>query len=72
MAKVCVFNCADIEFDVYDSERIPIGVADSKYYITPKMIDEVDVWRKIKGVFRVTTAEHMEELIAVGLIGEYR
>lgn len=71
MALACVFECDTIEFDVYDSERVPVGKSTYKYYVTPSRVSEIEQWLRLRNLDKVTTRTHMEELIAIGLIGEY-
>jgi len=71
MAKLLTYKCAGIEFDFYDTERVPVIKSDVKYFMTPGRLKEVCEWMKIRTVTSVTTSEHMEELIAIGLLGEY-
>ena len=71
MGKLVTFRCAGIEFDVYDSERVPVGLSECKYFITPDKIKLVEQWSKINGIDKVRTAEQMHTLISVKLIGVY-
>ena len=71
MAKLLTYKCADILFDLYDTERVPVIKSDIKYYITPKRLDEVCEWLDSCNDTKITTIDQMEILIAIGLIGEY-
>ena len=71
MGKVATFCCAGTEFDVYDSERVPVGLSKYKYYITPNKVKLVEQWIKINGIDKVRTAEQMRMLISTKLIGVY-
>ena len=72
MAIIGVFRCADIDFDIHDSERIPIGLSAEKYYITPKKIDLVEQWLTTNNLEKVETKEQVELLISLKLIGTYK
>jgi hypothetical protein len=71
MARLLTFECAGIAFDVYDTDRIPVGKSKYKYFITPAMISAVEKWIKDSGVDKVRTREQMEQLISMGFIGAY-
>jgi len=72
MSKLLTYKCADFIFDFYDSERVPIIKSDIKYFMTPGRLDEVYEWMSMRGFSKVTTNNQMEELLAIGLLGEYR
>ena len=71
MAKVASFLCADIPFDIYDGERVPLGNNKHSYYITPKMLINIEVWMIENFILKIKTKEQMNELISRGLIGTY-
>ena len=71
MARLLTYKCAGIEFDFYDTERVPIIKSAVKYFMTPSRLDEVCEWMKIRNITSVTASDQMEELIAIGLLGEY-
>lgn len=71
MAYQCSFKCADIIFDIFDTERVPIGLTKNEYYITPKKAMGVELWLAENGLDKVRTMEQIETLIFIGLIGIY-
>ena len=72
MALVCKVVCDGVIIDVYDSERIPIGTSQNKYYLTPSMLPEIKEWLKINNLEKIMTVDHIESLLSVGLVGEYK
>jgi len=71
VARILTYKCAEIEFDFYDTERVPVIKSETKYYLTPKRLDEVCDWLGMSNLKKITTTDQMEILIAIGLIGEY-
>lgn len=71
MALICSMNCDDVIFDIYDNERIPIGLSKNKYYVTPKLSNNIQLWMLSEYVEKVGTKEQMAELIKLGFIGTY-
>ena len=71
MAYQCSFKCEDIIFDIFDTERVPIGLTKNDYYITPKMAAGVELWLLENKLDKVRTMEQIETLIFIGLIGIY-
>ena len=71
MSLLCSYNCAEVKFDVYDSERILVGKSKYKYFVTPSRIKDIEDWMRRRDVLKIETDDHMEELIALGLLGEY-
>jgi len=64
-------NCAGIIIDIYDTERVPIGVSKNQYYLTPSAVEDIRFWMFDKGINKVTTLEEMQELIRLGYIKNY-
>ncbi len=71
MAYQCSFKCEDIIFDIFDTERVPIGLTKNKYYITPKKAVEVELWLLENKLDKVRTREQVEVLISKEFIGIY-
>jgi hypothetical protein len=71
MAYQCSFKCADIIFDIFDTERVPVGVTKNKYFITPKKAIDAELWVIENKIDKVRTNEQMEMLISKGIIGTY-
>jgi len=71
MSKVLTYKCADFVFDFYSSERVPNIKSDVKYFMTPGRLNDVCEWMSMRGFSEVSTNDQMEELIAIGLVGEY-
>ena len=71
MAYQCSFKCEDIIFDIFDTERVPVGLTKNKYYITPKKAIGVELWLTESGLDKIRTKEQMETLISKGLVGVY-
>jgi hypothetical protein len=64
-------KCADTIFDIYDTERVPVGISKNQYYVTPSMIDDIRFWMFDKGINRISTNEELQELIRIGYIKSY-
>jgi len=71
MSKVCSFSCAGYIFDIYDNDRIPVGLSKNKYYVVPSMHDNLKLWMFDKAIEKISTKEHMQELIEIGYIKTY-
>jgi hypothetical protein len=71
LALLASYLCAGIEFDIYDSERVPVGKSKYKYFVTPRRIDLIEHWMFENFVLHITKPEQMHELIEKNLIGTY-
>ena len=71
MGIVVSFRCAGIEFDLHDSERIPVGLSSLKYYVTPHRMELIEQWLRINSHPKVCTKQQMHQLISMKLIGTY-
>ena len=71
MGKVAVFCCDEINFDVYDSERIPIGKSENLYYVTPSRLDLIAQWLTINDIDKIRTKNQIQTLISLKLIATY-
>ena len=71
MGKIAVFRCANIDLDVYDSERIPVGMSENLYYVTPHRIDLIEQWINVNGIDKIRTKEQVQQLVSLELIGVY-
>ena len=71
MPLFCSMNCAGVIFDIYDGERVPLGMSKNKYYVTPSLGQNIKAWMAASCVDKVKTFEQMQELIQKGLIGSY-
>jgi hypothetical protein len=72
MAYCCSYKCCDVIFDVFDSERVLLGVTKNKYYVTPSLMDRIDAWMIENMIIMITKQEDMEELISRGLVAQYK
>ena len=71
MARQASMKCAGVVFDIYDSERVPVGISKNNYYVTPNVLEDIRFWMFDKGINKVTTLEEMQELIRLGYIKDY-
>ncbi len=72
MSKLISFKCNDIVFDVYDTERIPMGAHKYKYYITPRRYALIEAWRIKNDIFDpISSKEQLDYLIDNDFIGTY-
>jgi hypothetical protein len=72
MAKILTFKCEDVIFDVYDSERVPMGEHKYLYFITPKRFAKIEVWRITNNIeSKISTKEQLDYLIVNDYIGTY-
>ena len=71
MSLLCSFNCCDTIFDVYSSERVPVGLTKNKYYITPKRLALIEAWMIRSNVDKIISKDMIEHLINNKLITEY-
>ena len=71
MGRIVTFRCASIKFDFYDSERVPVGLSECKYYLTPHRLELIERWIKVNGFDKIRTKEQMQMLISTKLLGTY-
>lgn len=72
MALLCSYACAGYSFDVYDSERVPVGKSSYKYYVTPRRMTLIEQWMYDNFVMKIDKPEQVQELIDKGFIGVYQ
>lgn len=71
MPLTCVMRCGNIIFDVYNTERVPLGISKNKYYVTPESAQDIRFWMWNNNVEKVSSEKHMRELIELGYIRNY-
>ena len=71
MAYKGSFECAGLIFDIFDTERVPVGLTSNKYYITPMLATRVEIWLIKNNINKVENKDHMATLISQGLLGVY-
>jgi len=71
MPYLCSFKCIDIVFDIFDTERVPIGVTKNKYFVTPQRAMNIEIWMLKNNIDKIKTKEQLELLISNNLLGIY-
>jgi hypothetical protein len=71
MALVGIMKCAGILLDIYDSERVPVGISKNKYYMTPRRTDLANKWLWENGLDKITTVEQIQKLADDKILGAY-
>ena len=71
MARQASMKCVGMIIDIYDTERVPLGVSKNQYYLTPSAVEDIRFWMFDKGINKVTTLEEVQELIRLGYIKDY-
>ena len=71
MPRIAEFKCAGTIFDIYDSERVPVGVSSNKYYITPNRTVLAHQWLWENGLDKIRTPEHVQALVSKNILGVY-
>jgi hypothetical protein len=72
MSKICSFRCLDVEFDVFDTERVPLTKGDYPYFITPSRFAKIEMWRHENGSVQINSKEQLDFLIENDYIGTYK
>jgi hypothetical protein len=71
MAYICSYKCADIIFDIFDSDRIRKDDCVNLFYITPIRISKVQQYLKDNSLNKITTQDQIDDLIKKDYIGMY-
>jgi hypothetical protein len=71
MSYICSYKCADVKFDVYDTERINKSITNYLFYITPNKLVEVQKYLIENNIPFIDSPEQMNLLIEKNLIGIY-
>lgn len=71
MAYLGSYNCSDVIFDIYDSERIPVNKTKNEHYVTPKRLIKIEVWMIKNNIYKIDSIDIVNTLIKENMIGTY-
>ena len=71
MSLLCSFKCFDIILDLHDTERVPIGTTDHKYYLTPKKLASIEAWMIRNNISKIDSEDLVHNLIQKNMIASF-
>jgi hypothetical protein len=71
MAMVGSYQCEDVIFDIYNSEKVPIIKKPGRYFVTPSRVKAIQLWASNLGIFKISTKEQLNKIIGLGLLVKY-
>jgi hypothetical protein len=71
MSLLCSFQCFDVVFDVFSIERVPIGLTQNQYYVTPKLLATIEAWMIRNDISKIDSSNTIHALIDMGMIKKY-